>query len=73
MGCGVMRDGYWSLGPRRILFRPSMKQGNGCSLDFRRGIPGAEPLGEGVGSEVPVFRREGLDSFALAEAGLAVN
>lgn len=77
MGCGVMRDRYWSLGPRRIPFRPSMKQGNGCSSDFRKGIPGAEPLGEGgclaVGSEVPMFRHEGLDSFALAEAGLAIN
>lgn len=77
MGCGAMRDGYWSLGPRRIPFRPSMEQGNGCSLDFRKGIPHAEPLGEGgclaMESEVPVFQREGLGSFALAAAGLAVN
>ena len=54
-----------------------MEQGNGCSLDFRKGIPHAEPLGEGgclaMESEVPVFQREGQGSFALAAAGLAVN
>lgn len=54
-----------------------MEQGNGCSLDFRKGTPYAEPLGEGgclaMESEVPVFQREGLRSFASAAAGLAVN
>lgn len=62
---------------RRVPFRPSMERGNGCYLDFRKGIPHAEPLGEGgclvMESEAPMFQREGLGSFALAAAGLAVN
>lgn len=74
----MVRDGYWSLGPRRTPFGPSTGQGNGCSLDLRKGALHMEPLGAGgrclaVESEASVFHCEGLSSFALAVADLPVH